>query len=165
VFWTQVCIIWALRYPGPIARDGQIKKLHFLLIVPPFKNDTVLIRFVLKPSCYFSLNEMATTQVGSAIGIEVNILDPDPHCSKTFTFCLLVTVPGRKKHQLFEPWTKYEKTPNPKCRLFLKIDQQTYLAACVYLSEAPDPFPRNTLYEYMYPCTYSHWEGGGGRVR
>jgi hypothetical protein len=29
------------------------------------------------------------------------------------------------------------KTPNPKCRLFLKIDQYRYLAAGVYLSEAP----------------------------
>ncbi len=40
------------------------------------------------------------------------------------------------------------KTPNPKCRLFLKIDQQRYLAAGVYLSEAPDPLPppRYTLY-------------------
>jgi hypothetical protein len=34
------------------------------------------------------------------------------------------------------------KTPNPKCRLFLKIEG--YLAACVYLSEAPSP-PRFLL--------------------
>jgi hypothetical protein len=33
------------------------------------------------------------------------------------------------------------KTPNPKCRLFLKIHQERYLAAGVYLSEAPDPPP------------------------
>ncbi len=33
------------------------------------------------------------------------------------------------------------KTPNPKCRLFLKIDQLGYLAAGVYLSEVPDPPP------------------------
>ncbi len=38
------------------------------------------------------------------------------------------------------------KTPNPKCRLFLKIYQYTYLAA------GP------------YPCTYSHREGGGGYI-
>jgi hypothetical protein len=31
------------------------------------------------------------------------------------------------------------KTPNPKCRLFLKIDQKRYLAAGFYL--APDPLP------------------------
>jgi hypothetical protein len=31
------------------------------------------------------------------------------------------------------------KTPNPKCRLFLKIYQSRYLAAGVYLSEAPSP--------------------------
>jgi hypothetical protein len=31
------------------------------------------------------------------------------------------------------------KTPNPKCRLFLKIEQLRYLAAGVYLSEAPFP--------------------------
>ncbi len=39
-----------------------------------------------------------------------------------------------------------------------------YLAAGVYLSEVPDaPHPCYTLYEYIYPCTYSHreWEGGG----
>ncbi len=34
------------------------------------------------------------------------------------------------------------KTPNPKCRLFLKIDQERYLAAGVYLSEAPPSHPR-----------------------
>ncbi len=33
------------------------------------------------------------------------------------------------------------KSPNTKCRLFLKIDQLRYLAAGVYLSEAPDPLP------------------------
>jgi hypothetical protein len=45
-------------------------------------------------------------------------------------------------------------TPNPKCRLFLKIDQYRYLAAGVYLSEVPDPPPppRYTLYEYC-TCT------------
>jgi hypothetical protein len=41
------------------------------------------------------------------------------------------------------------------------------MAAGVYVSEAPIPLtppPRYTLYEYMYPCTYSHREGGmGGR--
>ncbi len=41
-----------------------------------------------------------------------------------------------------------------------------YLAASVYLFEAPDRLPRPscyTLYEYIrYPCTYSHREGGGG---
>jgi hypothetical protein len=31
------------------------------------------------------------------------------------------------------------KKPNPKCRLFLKIDLYRDLAACVYLSEAPSP--------------------------
>ncbi len=41
--------------------------------------------------------------------------------------------------------------PNPKCRLFLQIDQQTYLAAGDYLSEAPIPssHPRYTLYKYV----------------
>jgi hypothetical protein len=33
------------------------------------------------------------------------------------------------------------KASNPKCRLFLKIDQQRYLAAGVYLPEAPDRLP------------------------
>jgi hypothetical protein len=42
------------------------------------------------------------------------------------------------------------KTPNPKCRLFLKIYQLRDLAAGVYLSEARDPLPHpcQTLYEY-----------------
>ncbi len=57
------------------------------------------------------------------------------------------------------------KTPNPKCRLFLTIDQKRYLAAGVNMSEVPYPLRCNiVLYEYMYPCTYSHREvGGGGR--
>jgi hypothetical protein len=45
-----------------------------------------------------------------------------------------------------------KKTPNPKCRLFLKIDQYRYLAAGFYLSLCPRSLP----------CTYSHKEGGGG---
>jgi hypothetical protein len=54
------------------------------------------------------------------------------------------------------------KTPNPKCRLFLKIYQQRYLAAGVYLSEAPDPpLPPIKHCVNTYPCTYSHREGGG----
>jgi hypothetical protein len=34
----------------------------------------------------------------------------------------------------------------------------------VYMSEAPDPPPPPcyTVYKYMYPCTYSHREGGRG---
>ncbi len=38
------------------------------------------------------------------------------------------------------------------------------MAAGVYLSEAPNPLlpPCYTLYVYMYPCIYSHREGGGG---
>jgi hypothetical protein len=60
------------------------------------------------------------------------------------------------------------KTPNPKCRLFLKLTSKgTCMAASVYLSEAPDPPPpRYTLYESglntCTPCTYSHREGDGG---
>ncbi len=46
-----------------------------------------------------------------------------------------------------------------KCRLFLKIDQERSLAACVYLSEAPDPLP---------PPLHTVWiqgrGGGGGRT-
>ncbi len=35
--------------------------------------------------------------------------------------------------------------------------------AGVYLPEAPGPPPppRYTLYEYLYPCSYSRREGGG----
>jgi hypothetical protein len=58
------------------------------------------------------------------------------------------------------------KTPKPKCRLVVKIDQYRYLAAGVYLSEAPDPpLPLlHTLSENMYPCTiHTGKVGGGGR--
>ncbi len=59
------------------------------------------------------------------------------------------------------------KTPNPK---FLRIDQERYLAAGVYLSEAPDPLPppppRYTLYEYILLYLFTQGRGGvGGRVR
>jgi hypothetical protein len=55
------------------------------------------------------------------------------------------------------------KTPNPKMSAFLKIGQQRYLAAGVYLSEAPYPLPpRYTLNEYMYPCIYLFTQGRGG---
>jgi hypothetical protein len=56
------------------------------------------------------------------------------------------------------------KTPNPKCQLFLKIDQQRYLAAGVYLSEAPYPLPLcYTLYEYipLYLFLFTQGRGGG----
>jgi hypothetical protein len=37
------------------------------------------------------------------------------------------------------------KDNNPKYRLFLKINQRRYLAAGVYMSEAPVPHPRYTV--------------------
>ncbi len=49
------------------------------------------------------------------------------------------------------------KTPNPKCRLFLKIYQQRYLAAGVYLSEATDPLP-------LPPPCYTHEKVGWALV-
>jgi hypothetical protein len=57
------------------------------------------------------------------------------------------------------------KTPNPKCRLFLKIYQERYLAAGVYLSEAPDPLPPTpsyTLYEYIPLYIFTQGRGRGG---
>jgi len=48
---------------------------------------------------------------------------------------------------------KSKKTPNPKCRLFLKIDQYWYLAAGVYLSEAPYP-PR-----FLFGVVKQFYEG------
>jgi hypothetical protein len=55
------------------------------------------------------------------------------------------------------------KTPNPKCRLFFKIYLYSYLAAGVYLSEAPYPLPpRYTLYEFI--PLYLFTQGKGGRV-
>ena len=54
------------------------------------------------------------------------------------------------------------KAPNPKCRLFLKIDQKRYLAAGGYLSEAPDPLPPPyTLYEYISLYLFTQGKGGG----
>ena len=55
------------------------------------------------------------------------------------------------------------KTPNPKCRLFLKIDQERYLAAGVYLSEAPDPLPPPCYSLYEYIPLYLFKQGKGGR--
>jgi hypothetical protein len=64
------------------------------------------------------------------------------------------------------------KKPNPKGRLFLKIDLERDLAAGVYLSEAPSPSSflfglAYKMYKYILlgPCTYSHRAmgvGGGG---
>jgi hypothetical protein len=48
-------------------------------------------------------------------------------------------------------------TPNPKCRLFFKIDQ--YLAASVYLSEVHDPPPLSHTCHHVLIHT-----GKGGRV-
>jgi hypothetical protein len=46
---------------------------------------------------------------------------------------------------------------------FLIVDQWRYLAADVYLSEAPDPPPpRYTLYKYMYLYLFTQGVGGGG---
>jgi hypothetical protein len=55
------------------------------------------------------------------------------------------------------------KTPNPKCRLFLKIYQYRYLAAGEYLSDAPSPYkapysPPHTLYTCVQ-YTYSYRDG------
>ena len=58
-----------------------------------------------------------------------------------------------------------KKIPNPKCRLFLKIDQKRYLAAGAYLSEAPGPRPpppRYRLYEYIPLYLFTQGRGGGG---
>jgi hypothetical protein len=50
---------------------------------------------------------------------------------------LLLNVHKKRRATSMDQISK--KTPNPKCRLFLKID--LYLAAGVYLSEAPIPPP------------------------
>ncbi len=51
------------------------------------------------------------------------------------------------------------KTPNPKDRLFLKIDRYSDLAARVYLSEAPPLC--YTLYKYISLYLLSQGRGGG----
>jgi hypothetical protein len=55
-------------------------------------------------------------------------------------------------------------TPNPKCRLFEKTHLLWYLAAGVYLSEAPYPLPPVT--HCMNTCTpvLIHIGKGGGGV-
>jgi hypothetical protein len=52
------------------------------------------------------------------------------------------------------------KDNNPKCRLFLKIYQQRYFAAGVYLSEAPSP--PVTHYMNTTPVLIHTGKGGGG---
>jgi hypothetical protein len=60
----------------------------------------------------------------------------------------------------------YIKTPNLECRLFLKMYQQMYMAAGVYLSKAPDHLPPPTPVTHcMNTCTsiqYLFTQGGGG---
>ncbi len=57
-----------------------------------------------------------------------------------------------------------KKTPNPKCRLFLKLTSKlTWGQVFMCLWPLPHPPPRNTLYGYStHPCSYSHREGRGG---
>jgi hypothetical protein len=59
----------------------------------------------------------------------------------------------------------YIKTPNPKCRLFLKIYQQMYMAAGVYLSEAPDPLAPLLHTVRIHVPLYLFTQGGGGGGR
>ncbi len=68
--------------------------------------------------------------------------------------------------ELYSPWDMDQiskKTPNPKCPLFLKNDQYRYLAASVYLSEAPipSPPPLHTLWIHT-PVLIHTGKGGGG---
>ncbi len=61
------------------------------------------------------------------------------------------------------------KTPNPKCRLFLKFDQERYLAPGVYLSKAPDPLlPPPSVTHCMYTGTpgiiHTRKGGEGGQM-
>ncbi len=53
------------------------------------------------------------------------------------------------------------KTPNPKCRLFLKLTIKGTWRHVFICQRLPIP-PCYTMYEYMYPYTYSHREEGGG---
>jgi hypothetical protein len=55
------------------------------------------------------------------------------------------------------------KTPNPKCRLFLKMYQQRYLAAGVYLSEAPSPL-RFSLGVVRQACRFGIWSNTGACI-
>ncbi len=91
-------------------------------------------------------------------GTGINITDPQ-HCmgkwrdfscfelkkvSVLVIFCFPASMQATRQTSsagvAWLPWTKYAvsiKTPNLKCRLFLKIDHWRYLVAGVYLSEAP----------------------------
>jgi hypothetical protein len=55
------------------------------------------------------------------------------------------------------------KTTIPKCRLFFKINQERYLTADDYLSEAADPLPPPPVTHCMntYPPVLTHTGKGG----
>ncbi len=72
-----------------------------------------------------------------------------------FVYSVVVTATINDPVRLFLSTDQISvKTLNPKCWLFLKIDQLIYLAAGVYLSEAPNPPPSVTLCMNTYRCTY-----------
>ncbi len=58
------------------------------------------------------------------------------------------------------------KTPNPKCRLFLKIDLVKVLGGrclSVWGPWSPPPLLHTVCkHTHTYPCTYPHREGGEG---
>jgi hypothetical protein len=59
------------------------------------------------------------------------------------------------------------KTPKPQCRLFLKIDHKTYLAAagrCLSVFEAPDPPPPPPVTHCMNSYLFTQGSEGGGDV-
>ena len=56
---------------------------------------------------------------------------------------------------------KDSETPNPKCRIFLKVDQKRYLAEGVYLSEAPIPPPSPVKHCYESTPLYLFTQGRG----
>ncbi len=62
---------------------------------------------------------------------------------------------GCKEYMCKYPQTSI-KTPNPRCRLFLKLPTKGTWRQVFICLRPPIPPPRYTLYEYMYPCVLVH---------
>ncbi len=82
-----------------------------------------------------------------------------------FVFCRLHPFSSPDTTPVFwsYPWDQITiKTPNPKGRLFLKIDLQWNLAAGFYLSEAPSLLIHTVQYKFMPLYLFTHEKGRRG---
>ncbi len=77
--------------------------------------------------------------------------------------CRHLTDPKTAKRELHCHGPNIYKDTKPKRRLFLNSDQKRYLAAGVYLSEAPDPLPSPPLHTVWIHTPVLIHTGKGGR--